>query len=179
MKRTLCWMLLGLLLVTLLAGCTANTPGENTPAASDGMYVLFRNTKVSLGMNYADVKEGLGEESGPAQDVLPCDGNEDGKTILHFYPGFAVTENVDGVIVELEISELYEGEGDAALMGKVKIGATQEEAIAALGEPNNYPLPEDDYGLMYGQGNQYIGVFLDPDSNKEIVSSISMLLMEP
>ncbi len=142
------------------------------------MYILCSGTKLAVGMQFADVKDGLGAETRPADVILPCDGSDAYKDTIHYYGTLAVTEDINGVIAQLEISDLYGDEGDAALMGKIKIGNTQAEAIAALGEPTR-PMADDDYALTYDLENGVVLVFLSPDDNKETVSGINIMWFRP
>ena len=193
MKKTLVVICIVLLLAALVVGCASAPKTEPTaaptqqpaaeptpgPAAEPaGMYILCRGTKLAVGMQFADVKDGLGAETRPADVILPCDGGDAYKDTIHYFGTLAVTEDKDGVIAQLEISDLYETEGDAALMGKIKIGSTQADAIAALGEPST-PLADDDYALTYDLANGVVLVFLSPDDNKETVSGINIMWYRP
>lgn len=155
---------------------TTPDPVESTsePVAADGMYMLVNGTRIELGMKYADVKEGLGAQTAPDQELGSCD-DPTFVRIVHFYPSLTVTENPDGTIWGIELSSMYAGEGDAALKGKVKLGTTLDEALAALGEPDNSASIKDDCMLNYQQDGQIIYIFLDADSNNT-VSGISMTL---
>ena len=193
MKKTLVVMCIVLLLAALAAGCASAPKTEPTaaptqqptaepapePAAeSAGMYILCSGTKLTVGMQFADVKDGLGAETRPVDVILPCDGGDAYKDTIHYFGTLAVTEDKDGVIAQMEISDLYETEGDAALMGKIKVGSTQAEAIAALGEPST-PMADDDYALTYDLENGVVLVFLSPDDNKETVSGINIMWYRP
>lgn len=192
MKKTLVVMCIVLLLAALAAGCASAPKAEPTPAPTqqptaaptsepaetEGMYILCSGTKLAVGMQFADVKDGLGAETRPADVILPCDGSDAYKDTIHYFGTLAVTEDINGVIAQLEISDLYGTEGDAALMGKIKIGNTQAEAIAALGEPTR-PMADDDYALTYDLENGVVLVFLSPDDNKETVSGINIMWFRP
>ncbi len=202
MKKTAMILSVILLLAALLVGCTE---GGSTPASTDatvqsnapvdtnapadtqatqedsqteGMYVEYNGVKIALGVNFADLKDALGEQTMPDQVIYPCDGGDAYKDTMHFYPALAVTENKDGIISNIEISDVYEGECQAKLMGTITIGNSQQEAVEALGEPDNFPLAEDDYSLNYNSEDQAIMVFLDPDSDKQTVSGVSMFLIQ-
>ena len=192
MKKTLVVMCIVLLLAALAAGCASAPKAEPTPAPTqqptaaptpepaetEGMYILCSGTTLAVGMQFADVKDGLGAETRPADVILPCDGSDAYKDTIHYFGTLAVTEDINGVIAQLEISDLYGTEGDAALMGKIKIGNTQAEAIAALGEPTR-PMADDDYALTYDLENGVVLVFLSPDDNKETVSGINIMWFRP
>lgn len=157
---------------------TTPDPVESTsePVAADGMYMLVNGTRIELGMKYADVKEGLGAQTAPDQELGSCD-DPTFVRIVHFYPSMTVTENPDGTIWGIELSSIYAGEGDAALKGKVKLGTTLDEALAALGEPDNSASIKDDCMLNYQQDGQIIYIFLDAGNNNT-VSGISMTISE-
>lgn len=147
------------------------TPDENTPdpADTDGMYLLVNGTRVELGMKYAEVKEGLGAQTAPDQELGSCD-DPTFVRMVHFYPGMTVTEDPDGTIRGMELSSMYAGEGDAALKGTVKLGTTLNEALATLGTPDNASSVKDDCMLIYRQAGQEIYIFLDSDT----VTGVSM-----
>ena len=179
MKQYLSLLCAVLALCCLLMGCAADKAPETTqpaPAEPTGLYIQYQDAKLAVGIPFADVKDALGAEARPAEVILPCDGSDAYKDTMHFYGHLAVTENIDGIITNIEISDFYEGEGDPTFMGTIRLGATQEEAVKALGEPDNYPLEEDDYSLTYRKDNICTMVFLDPETDKQTVSGISMIL---
>lgn len=153
-----------------------SAPDETTadPMDADGMYMLVNGIKVELGMKYIDVKEGLGAQTAPDQELGSCD-NPSFVRIVHSYPSLTVTENPDGAIWGIELSSVFAGVGDAALKGKVRLGSSLEEALAALGEPENASSIQDDCMLIYRQDGQDIYIFLDPDDH-DAVRGISMTL---
>ncbi|MBQ6570453.1 MAG: hypothetical protein IJL87_09370 [Clostridia bacterium] len=183
MKKNLLVICVALLLAVLMVGCGGKkTPAEsqpsvdNTPAA-DAMYIEFNGVKLYAGTPFADVKDALGQTTQPDEVILPCDGGDAYKDTMHFYNGITVTENVKGLISNIEVSSMDGATSEAALMGKVKLGTSQADAIAALGQPSNYPIPDDDYSLTYQTSNSSVLVFLDPDT-KETVSGITIFLVE-
>ena len=155
---------------------TTPPPDESTtaPDDTDGMYLLVNGTRITLGMKFADVREALGAQTAPDEELRNCDGSFFGT--FHFYPDLTVGENPDGLIYGIEVNSLFEGEGDAALMGKVRIGTTLEEALAVLGKPDNETTVASDCMLIYQTYDQYICVFLDADG-MDAVSGISMSLI--
>ena len=174
MKKHYLLLCAAILLTMILSGCAKAKSGSAEP---EGVYVRYNGTNITAGMKYEDVKDGLGEESRTPEVILPCDGGDAYKDTMHFYPGFVVTENIDGVISEMEITDMYDAGGDAMVNGKVKVGDNQATVIEALGEPDIYPIPEDDYSMTYTNGNQLTLLFLDPD-NKDIVNDIMFTLRE-
>ncbi len=174
--KKFCLLLTAVVLAaTLLAGCSS---GKKSSEGPKGMYLQYNDAKIAIGMKFEDVKDGLGTETRTPEVILPCDGGDAYKDTLHFYPGMAVTENIDGVISQIEVSDLYEGEANATVSGKVKVGDTVETAVGALGEPVNYPIPDDEYSMTYNEGDANILLFLDPD-NKDVISGIWMTLVQP
>ncbi len=179
--KKLATILCAVLVLTLLVGCAAKPAPETEPAetpdAADGLYLVYNGAKLALGMSFADVKDALGEETRPADEILPCDGGDSFKDTMHHYAGMDVTEDINGIVKEIDVPGVDES-SEAAVLGKVKVGDKQSDAVAALGEPENYPLAEDDFALTYKTDNQYINLFLDPD-NKETISGMMFMLMTP
>ena len=155
------------------APAQADSPSD--PANEDGFSVLVNVTRIALGMRFSDVIEGLGGQTAPDQELGSCDGDPDSVRTTHFYPGLTVTENKEGVICGIEVSSVFGGENDAVLKGKVRLGTTLEETLAALGEPENKSSAEDDCVLIYRQDGQEIYVFLT-SNGKQTVSGISLTL---
>ena len=204
MKKAVWMLCIVLLLTVLLVGCTqaaspepsadpqkpsaqigsAPAPDDPAPASienppapdeADGMYLLVNGTRLELGMPYADVKDGLGTQTAPDQELSSCD-DPSYVRIVHFYPGLTVTEAPDGVICGMELSSLFDGETDAALNGAVSLGTTLDAALAALGEPENVSSIKDDCMLIYRSDGLDVWIFLDADGN-HTVSGISMTLV--
>ncbi len=148
---------------------------EPAPSEEDGIYLLVNGAKLVLGMQYDDVRDALGPQTAPDETLGGCDGSFFGT--IHHYPDLNLTENEDGMIRGLEVYGFFEGEGDAALLGKVRLGTPPEEALAALGRPENDGTFAEDRVLNYRREGQYLFVFLDPE-NGNAVSGISMALSE-
>ena len=145
--------------------------------APEGIYLAYNGTNVQPGMAFADVKDGLGEESKPAETIGSCDENSDWTETTHYYPGFVLTEDNEGNITGFTISE-YEFEGkDASLNGQLKLGATLEEAKAVLKDVLGDPDTEDETSIYYNAG-PWVGVMLDEDS-KTVNSIMVMTGMTP
>ena len=145
--------------------------------APEGIYLAYNGVNVQIGMAFADVKDGLGEEMKPAETIGSCDENSDWTETTHYYPGFVMTEDKDGNITGFTISE-FEFEGkDAALNGQLKLGATSEEAKAVLKDVLGDPDTEDETSIYYNAG-PWVGVMLDEDS-KTVNSIMVMTGMTP
>lgn len=176
MKKSVLMLCSAMALTALLAGC-GGAPAASTPApaatqeaasAEQEVFVVYRDTKVAMGMKYADVQAALGEESKPADVITPCDGSTDIRDTMHFYGKLAVTEDRDGVIKGLDMNSFYEGESEATFMGKVALGDKEDVVKAALGESQGN---DADY-LEYTVGSVNIGVSLDSDA--KTVTSVSV-----
>ena len=155
---------------------TAATEQSSEAEAAEGMYLLVNGVRLAPGMPYAEVKAALGAQTAPDQALDACDGSSFGT--IHFYPGMTVTENESGVIRGIECSVQFEGESDAALLGRVGLGATRAEVLAALGVPENAASADLDCVLSYRQEGLEISVcFFDADS-PDTVSSISLTQIE-
>ena len=152
MKKTVAILLAALLIAALLLGCSdakqpaespASTPAQNgapEPAGQDSIFVTVNGTELRIGVPYAELKDKLGSEIKPAEEVLACDPSSDWKQTMHFYQGVTVSEDKDGLVNSIQI----EG-GDAAILGKIGVGSTREEAKAVLGQPDE----EDGWSLFY------------------------------
>ena len=154
---------------------TAPVQTAPPPDGAEGLYLLAGGARIRPGQRYADVQSSLGEKTGPDQELGSCDDPSYVRKV-HFYPGLSVTENPDGVIWGMELSPLYAGEGDAALLGAVRVGTTLDEALAALGRPENAASAKDDCMLLYRRDGVECCVFLDPDGG-QTVSGVSLTLI--
>ena len=154
----------------------SSEPSESTqdPAAGDGMYLLVNGTRISLGTDFAGVGEAIGEKTAPDQELGGCDGSFFGT--IHSYPGMTVTENADGVISGIELNSFFGDAGDAALLGRIGLGTTMDEAMAILGEPDNSATAEADGMLIYQTDGQEIYLYFFDADSKDTVSGISMTL---
>ena len=154
---------------------TAPTEQSTEAEAAEGMYLLVNGVRLAPGLPYAEVKAALGAQTAPDQALDACDGSSFGT--IHFYPGMTVTENESGVIRGIECSVQFEGESDAALLGRVGLGATTAEVLAALGVPENAASADLDCVLSYRQEGLVVSVcFFDADS-PDTVSSIQMTVL--
>ena len=169
MKKLLCLMLSSIMVLASLTACGKGSAKEPTEG-----YVTMNGTNVVVGTKFADIEGKLGEPTQPAQDVIPCDGDESSKDILHFYEGLCITEHVDGVITALEIGDYYGDTSKVKAQGKVTIPATTQGVIDALGDPEN-EMTEDDFSLVYTYGKTQVMFFMNPDDRDEIFSLMMML----
>lgn len=144
-----------LLIAAVFAGCKKKeaSGASDGDAAPEGIYITVDGTNLSVGIPFADVKDKLGAEVQPAEELTSCDENSDWRQTQHFFEKVTVAEDKDGIIDQVLVLE-----GDALLMGKVGIGATKADVIAVLGEP-----PADGntaWGLYY----DHASVMLDEET---------------
>ncbi len=154
---------------------TAPTEQSTEAEAAEGMYLLVNGVRLAPGMPYAEVKPALGAQTAPDQALDACDGSSFGT--IHFYSGMTVTENESGVIRGIECSVQFEGESDTALLGRVGLGATRPEVLAALGVPENAASADLDCVLSYRQEGLEISVCFFDAENPDTVSSIQMTVL--
>ena len=162
MKKALAFLLTVLLVAALFVGCgNTEKPAETTeaPAATEpvpeGNYVTINGQNVTIGIPFAEVSDKLGEEIRPSETIDSCDPNSDWKQTMHFYTGVTVTEDKDGLIDSIQISE-----AGILFNGQLQVGMTSEEVIAVLGEPVT-PQP---WGLYYEDSNPYTYFSMDEDT---------------
>ena len=154
-KKILCVLLAVLLLAALFAGCKkTEEKTDPTEAEEEGVFVTVNGFNLKVGVAYADVKDKLGKETAPAETIDSCDPDSDWKQTMHFYDGVIVTEDKDGNIDGIQVQE-----GDSALMGKIRIGATKEEVKAVLGEPDT----DAEWGIYY-ESDPMINFYLDEET---------------
>lgn len=190
MKKVLSILLAVLLLATLFAGCKAksknpdatteaNEPAENesgetntvesepvetTPAEEDGIFVTYNGQNIKVGVPFTEMQDMLGEETQPAETIDSCDEGSDWKQTMHFYSGMIVTENKDGIIDGIQVQE-----GEAALMGKIKIGASKDDVKAVLGEPDT----DESWGIYYEKTNPMVNFYLDDETG--LISGFALM----
>lgn len=178
MKKTLSILLAVLLIAALLVGCSndkaksdaksdasdktdsSNKSDESKTDPSgeeteEGIFVLINGQNIKVGVPFADMEDKLGKEAQPAETSDSCDEGSDWKQTMHFYDGMIVTENKDGIIDGLQVSD-----GDAALMGKIRIGATKDDVKALLGNPDT----DESWGIFYENTNPKINLYLDEET---------------
>ncbi len=177
MKKAVFLMLAALLLAALLLGCAdAKQPAEtaaSTPAPQDsaaepaereGIFVTVNGVEVYTGVPYAEYREKLGKEIKPAEEVLACDPGSDWKQTMHFYQGVTVSEDKDGLVNSIQVEA-----GDAAILGKLGIGATREEVKALLGQPDE----EDEWSLFYSSTQPQI-MFIPAETDGDRIGSFNV-----
>ena len=178
MKKTLCLLLAALLIAALFVGCSSGKTPEGTKAtenaavestaasAPEGPYLTLNGEYITLGLAFADVKDKLGEETAPAEEMYACDPGSDWKQTMHTYAFGTVTEDKDGVLNSIQISS-----GDATVNGTVGIGATVDKVKAALGEPES---EEEGLALYYTFSNVMVNLFLEQNT----VTGFNMMLSD-
>lgn len=170
MKKALSVLLAVLLLATLFVGCKtdSNNPDapadQNEPAAEEGVFITFNGQNIKVGVPFTEMKDKLGEETQPAETIDSCDEGSDWKQTMHFYGGVIVTEDKDGNIDGVQVQE-----GDAALMGKIKIGASKDDVKAVLGEPDT----DESWGLYYTKANPSVNIYLDEETG--LISGFALM----
>ena len=170
MKKVLSILLAVLLLATLFVGC--NNGRKNTDASEEkeqsseeeGIFVTYNGQNIKVGVPFTDMKDKLGKETQPAETIDSCDEGSDWKQTMHFYDGMIVTENKDGIIDGLQVQE-----GDAALMGKIKIGASKEDVKAVMGEPDT----DESWGIYYENTNPTVNFYLDDETG--LISGFALM----
>ena len=141
---------------TTAAAETTAAAGEETTAAAvsaDNPYISFNGVDVQIGMNWADIKDKLGSETKPVDEIKPCDGG-DYIQIMHYFDGLTVTTLRDETVVTLSTEDGGDG---ATLMGQVKKGDSIDAVKSAMGEPDSI----DEYQMNYTKGNASVFVYLE------------------
>ena len=163
MKKTSCIVISMLLIVAALAGCSSDKKAETeTAAAEEGVYVSINEVKVHTGQAYADVKDALGDEIKPSETIESCDPDSDWVQIMHYYAGTIVSEDKDGNIMSIEVTD-REQASDAAFLcapDPVRLGDKFEDVKTIIGEPDQ----EDEYSLFYTSGDPMIYIYLDENA---------------
>lgn len=193
MKKTISLLLALLLIAALFVGCssqkkpdeskTPETTKAQTPSTTEapatteaptttearntdpeGIFVTVNGANVTVGVPFADLEEALGSPTAPAEVIESCDEGSDWKQTMHYYEGVIITENKDGVIDGVQV-----GDGDAALMGKIRIGATRDEVIDLLGTPDT----DESWGIMYENTSPGVNFYLDDETG--LISGFALM----
>lgn len=153
----------------------ANTSSEQSTVEEPEeakAFITLNGQKVYIGLTYADIKESLGDEIKPSEEILPCgDDGGDWKRVLHFYPGTIVTEDQNGIICEVSINMGNEGEAEALVMGQVKLGGNVAELRDLM---EGTPVREDEWGATYKYGDAVIQ-FSATEENGDVLGSIGLM----
>ncbi len=172
MKKVLSILLAVLLLATLFVGCKGDSKKpddateKNETVEEEGVFITYNGQNIKTGVPFTEMKDKLGKETQPAETIDSCDEGSDWKQTMHFYEGVIVTENKDGIIDGVQVQE-----GDSALMGKIKIGASKDDAKALLGEPDT----DQSWGLYYTNSNPQITVYLDEETG--VISGFALMFL--
>ena len=178
LKKGMVLLLVWVVAVLSLAGCsktetdtadsgeaaqTAETASEPEEAK---IFARVNGQKVYIGLLFADIKDSLGDEIKPSDEILPCgDGAGDWKRIQHYYPGMYIMEDQDGIICEISMSKMHDGECEALVNDQIKLG----DSIAALKELlGTEPVQEDEYGFTSKFGEAVIQVSAWEEGSDEI-----------
>lgn len=170
MKKVLSILLAVLLLAALFVGCTAKPKSTDASAEmnetteEEGIFITFNGQNIKVGVPFADMEEKLGQEVQPAETINSCDEGSDWKQTMHFYDGMIVTEDKDGIIDGVQVQD-----GDAALMGVIKIGATKDDVKAVLGEPDT----DESWGLYYENTDPMVNLYLDEETG--LISGFALM----
>lgn len=100
----------------------------------------------------------------PAETIESCDEGSDWKQTMHYYEGVTITENKDCVIDCVQV-----GDGDAALMGKIRIGASRDDVIAFFGTPDT----DESWGIMYENTSPMVNFYLDDETG--LISGFALM----
>ena len=145
---------------------TPDTTEAPAPEA-EGIFITVNGVDVTVGVPFADLEEALGAPIAPADTMDSCDEGSDWKQTMHYYAGVIITENKDGVIDGVQVSD-----GDAALMGKLRIGATKDEVVALLGTPDT----DESWGIYYMSTSPMINFYLDETTG--LISGFALMGMD-
>ena len=153
MKKLLV-IIMALIMVFTMASCGGNSEKAEPQgdASSKDLYAVVNGQEVRLGDSFDEIREGLGEEAKPAEEVEPCDGDTDWLKTIHFYNGISIHHNKDGIVENIDINTYDVGEGDALFMGSVKLGDSVDSIKEIFGEPRQ----EDEWSMDYMIGDVYL-----------------------
>lgn len=184
MKKVTLLFLVMMLAVTALAGCSQKEGSANTDAGSSSeqstaeepeeakVFITLNGQKVYIGLTYADIKDSLGDEIKPSEEILPCgDGGGDWKRVIHFYPGTTVTEDQNGIICEVSINMGNDGEAEALVMDQIKLGGSVAELKNLM---EGTPVSEDEWGATYKYGDAVIQ-FSATEENGDVLGNIGLM----
>lgn len=119
-------------------------PAEDLKTAAK---ISYCGQLLSVGDNYNDYKDKLGDEAGPSQTIESCmTGNPE---VVYYYSNINIHTSTEGVIysIDLGMDALYPGDVGATRDG-IRIGTTFADAKELLGEPDS----TDEYNYFYEEG---------------------------
>ncbi len=164
MMKKMILLLMAALLIFSVFGCAAEgskeTENSTAPEAAseaepsekaeeaDLMYVTVGSVNVRIGKPFADFSSGLPEEVLPTETLTPCGDDNGWRRIMHFYAGITITEDENGDVFEISISN-ENGEGEATAAGQIKLGNSMDDVRAVMGTET---VQEDEYFLTYKVG---------------------------
>ena len=116
----------------------------------------MKDQYVSLDADFSKYAEALGGE------VKASEQDAEWQHTMHYYAGLTVTEDKDGKIDSILLSDETGKNDEIAFMGKLSLGMKAEDAKAILGEPDR----EDAYSMFYTGGDPWVYIYLDESTGE-------------
>jgi len=142
------------------------TQASQDASQNDPYYFEINGYKLRIGEVYEDIKDKLGKEIKPAEDIGACDpqGRSDYE---HYYDGVDVTVHFDGRVTRLYVDG--ENSGSASLAGKLHVGDKADQITAMFGPADE---PEAPYYRIDGscinfnvEGGEILSIDLSDPEN--------------
>ncbi len=143
---------------------SSEASSEGSEAASSegtGYSLVYDGATVKVGDVFEDIKESLGKETQPSEEIEPCDPDA-ALTTMYYYEGFTISvTDDDGLVAFINVGE---GSDKVSTDKGIKVGDTMDRVKEVYGEPDN----ETEYVMQYTIDGKYDVSFSKADDGKTI-----------
>lgn len=180
MKKRYLLLALIITLSTLTFGCdkkeeknetnTTTTTQKQEQQVKDepSLYGFTINGKtIKLGDKFEDVKDKLGSETKPAENVKPCGIELHGETKRYYYNDVIIETNYQGIIYYMAISKFETPNTKAEVKGmKLKTTVAEAKTITSSETIEN----DSEYGFSYKKDQKTVSITLTDDNDIGFIS---------
>lgn len=163
MKKLLLGIICGTGMLLMLGGCgSLNNGQENaqTSATDTGFVMTYQGVELALDNDYAAVKEQLGGETKPSNDIPPCDG-EGGIMTEHYYEGMILGTDENNSISYLHMDSDSKDHTDIGTKQGLHVGDPIDRAKELYGTPEF----ESEYVVSFVKDEQTLTCGIDDNGS--------------
>ncbi|MCR5625361.1 MAG: hypothetical protein K6G11_09030 [Lachnospiraceae bacterium] len=149
---------------------SSEASSESTDANQEDLVtMLYRGGKAKVGDKYEDIKDNLGEEESPAEEIEPCDPDAPVSTMYFYEQMNMYVPNDTGIITA--INSGFDSKNPSDFIGTaagITLGDSMEKVKEIYGEPTI----DNGSGYIYDIGDVRVDFEAGQKKTKDVVVSI-------